>query len=146
MSKTATRQPVFARRLAEARRRADLTQKELGVLAGMEPEVASPRINQYERGKHEPSLETAKTLADALKIPPAFLYTDDELLARLLLQWNSLTVRQRKALVEQVEPPRPAAKRQPTGSARPAAPRRTAAPRTTGAARAPVPRTRKKPR
>jgi transcriptional regulator with XRE-family HTH domain len=97
--------PVFARRLAFARERAGLSQKQLGILAGMDPAVASPRINQYERGKHEPQLKTAKQLAEALGVPPAFLYTEDELLAQVLLQWNDLSARQKKDVLKAIEKP-----------------------------------------
>ena len=107
MAKRTAKHPVFAQRLAEARERAGLSQTQLGVLAGMDPAVASPRINQYERGKHEPQLKTAKRLAEVLGIPPAFLYTEDELLAELLLQWNDLTLRQKKDLLKQVESGKP---------------------------------------
>lgn len=95
--------PIFARRLAQARARAGLSQTQLGVLAGLEPEVASPRINQYERGVHEPRSETARRLAEALGIPPAFLYTEDETLAKLLLTWVDLKPAQRKALLKQAQ-------------------------------------------
>ena len=95
--------PVFAERLAQARARAGLTQAELGLRAGLDPAVASPRINQYERGKHEPQLKTAKRLAEVLGIPPAFLYTEDDLLAALLLRWNELSLRQKKDLLKQIE-------------------------------------------
>ena len=94
---------VFARRLAQARTQAGLSQKQLGLLAGLDPAVASPRINQYERGKHEPQQKTAKQLADALGVPPAFLYTDDDLLALLLLRWGDLSVRDRREVVRAVE-------------------------------------------
>ena len=103
MAKSAAQHPVFARRLAQARERAGLSQTQLGVLAGLDPAVASPRINQYERGKHEPQLKTAKRLAEVLGIPPAFLYTEDELLSGLLLRWNDLTDRQKKDILKQVE-------------------------------------------
>lgn len=103
MAKRTAKYPVFALRLAQARERAGLTQMQLGVLAGLNAAVASPRINQYERGKHEPQLTTARQLADALGIPPAFLYTEDELLAALLLRWNDLTLRQKKDLLKQAE-------------------------------------------
>jgi transcriptional regulator with XRE-family HTH domain len=73
------------------------------VLAGLDPDVASPRINQYERGKHEPQLKTAKQLADALGVPPAFLYTEDEVLAQLLLRWGDLSARKKKDLLKQAE-------------------------------------------
>lgn len=103
MAKTTAKYPVFALRLAQARERSGLSQTQLGVLAGLDPSVASPRINQYERGKHEPQLKTAKRLAEVLGIPPAFLYTEDELLAELLLRWNDLTIRQKKDLLKQID-------------------------------------------
>lgn len=103
MTASAARRPVFALRLAQARERAGLSQKQLGVLAGMDPSVASPRINQYEKGKHEPHLETAKRLAKVLGIPPAFLYTEDEHLAQLLLLWSEMNLAQRRALLKQAE-------------------------------------------
>lgn len=103
MAKSAAQHPVFARRLAQARERAGLSQTQLGVLAGLDPAVASPRINQYERGKHEPQLKTAKRLAEVLGIPPAFLYTEDELLSGLLLRWNDLTEQQQKVLLKQLD-------------------------------------------
>jgi len=42
-------------------------------------------------------------LAEVLGIPPAFLYTEDDLLAALLLRWNELSLRQKKDLLKQVE-------------------------------------------
>ena len=103
MAKALAQHPVFAKRLAQARQRAGLSQRQVGVLAGLDPSVASPRINQYERGKHEPQLRTAKRLAEVLGIPAAFLYTEDDLLAEVLLRWNDLTDRQKKDILKQVE-------------------------------------------
>ena len=103
MSESADKRSNFARRLKQARLSRGLTQAQLGVLAGMEPDVASPRINQYERGTHEPKLETAERLAQALGIPAAFLYTDDDLLAKLLLRWASMTKQQKRELVKLIE-------------------------------------------
>lgn len=102
MANRAAKHPVFAQRLAQARERAGLSQTQLGVLAGLDPAVASPTINQYERGKHEPQLKRAKRLAEVLGIPAAFLYTEDDLLAELLLQWNGLTLRKKKDLLKQI--------------------------------------------
>lgn len=93
----------FAHRLRWARERAGLTQLELGVRAGLEPKVAAPRINQYENGVHEPKVETAQALADALGIPPAFLYTTDEELAELLLVWADLGSAERRKLLKNAE-------------------------------------------
>jgi transcriptional regulator with XRE-family HTH domain len=71
----------------------------------MEPDVASPRVNQYERGVHEPRAETVQKLAEALGVPAAFLYTEDEMLAKLLLRWNSLSKAQKRDLVKLAEQP-----------------------------------------
>lgn len=104
MTEPVQNRPIFARRLAQARELRGLSQKQLGLRAGMEPGVASPRVNQYEQGKHEPKIEMAKKLADALGIPPAFLCTEDELLAKLLLCWGDLTVAQKKAMLKLAGP------------------------------------------
>ncbi|MBS0212559.1 MAG: helix-turn-helix transcriptional regulator [Proteobacteria bacterium] len=103
MAPTVPERSTFALRLAQARERAGLSQKQLGLLAGMEPHVASPRINQYEKGKHEPQLATAKRLAEVLGVPPAFLYTEDDLLAKLLFRWCELTTAQKKDLLKLAE-------------------------------------------
>ena len=91
---------TFARRLREARERVGLTQFELGVAAGLDPAVASPRMNQYERGVHEPNIDTVKKLAEALGIPPALLYTDDDHLADLLLVWSQMSLAKRRRLLK----------------------------------------------
>ena len=39
-------------RLKSARKAAGLTQQQLGMALGMEPNTASARMNQYEKGKH----------------------------------------------------------------------------------------------
>lgn len=95
--------PIFALRLAQARLRAGLSQIELGRRAGLEPSVASPRINQYEKGLHVPHHETAKRLAKVLGVPTAFLFAEDEQLAKLLLAWAEMTAGERKKLLKQVQ-------------------------------------------
>ena len=72
---------VVGRRLREARLRAGLSQKELGIRAGIDEFSASPRINQYERGKHIPDLETVERLARILGLPAPFFYARDDGLA-----------------------------------------------------------------
>lgn len=95
--------PTFALRLVQARLRAGLSQVELGRRAGLEPSVASPRINQYEKGLHVPHHETAKRLAKVLGIPTAFLFAEDEQLAKLLLAWAEMSLPQRRKLLKQVQ-------------------------------------------
>lgn len=100
MAQSETRHPVFALRLQQARERAGLSQVELGRQAGLDPSVASPRINQYEKGVHEPQYATARRLAKVLGIPAAFLYCEDEALAKLLLLWAEIGPAERKELLK----------------------------------------------
>ena len=93
LSKTVKRvQPstTFSKRLRQARERAGLTQTELGLRVGMDPSAASPRMNQYEKGIHEPPHAMVKRLAEELGVPAAFLFVDDDRLADLLLLWTEL--------------------------------------------------------
>jgi len=79
---------VWPGRLKEARLAAGLSQKELGIAAGMDPSVASTRINRYELGVHKADYQIAVQLAQALAVPVAYLYCDDEALATLLLAFH----------------------------------------------------------
>ena len=53
MNPTVTRAKIFCKRLKEARLAAGLSQKKLGIAAGIDEFVASTRINRYEKGIHE---------------------------------------------------------------------------------------------
>lgn len=75
---------IFAIRLKEAREAIGISQKQLGIQAGIDQFVASARINQYERGKHTPDLLTAQRLAVELKVPVSYLYEPNDDLATLL--------------------------------------------------------------
>ena len=63
---------LIAKRLAKARNPVGLSQKQLGIRVGIGPPSASPRINQYERGKDTPEFGTVERLAKLLNIPPSF--------------------------------------------------------------------------
>lgn len=76
------------KRLRVARTAKGFSQKQLGILAGIDEFSASPRINQYERNKHVPDYSTAQRLAKALSIPVTYLYADDDLLADLILLFS----------------------------------------------------------
>ena len=67
MTKSIERQSPLPKRLKEARKKIGISQKELGILAGVDEFSASARINQYEKGKHSPSFSTTKLLTTALK-------------------------------------------------------------------------------
>ena len=76
--------PVQSRRLRQAGEAAGLSQKILGIQAGLDEFVASTRVNRYETGVHQPDLQTLKRLAKVLGLPVAYFYAEDDGLARLI--------------------------------------------------------------
>lgn len=82
---------TFQRRLKEAREVRELSQKSLGIEAGIDPFVASTRINRYEQGVHEPDMATAERLAKALQVPLPYLFATDDRLAAMILAFDKLT-------------------------------------------------------
>ncbi|HFQ5226010.1 TPA: helix-turn-helix domain-containing protein [Vibrio vulnificus] len=82
--------PIPAR-LKEARKKAKLSQKALGVRIGMDESSASPRMNQYEKGKHTPDISTLKALADELGVPLSYFFCEDEISAELAVNLNKLS-------------------------------------------------------
>lgn len=90
---------VFGRRLRTAREHAGLPQDKLGVLIGLEESSSSARISRYETGTHEPPYKTALQLAQALDIPVAYLYCDEDSLADILLQAHRLSISDRRSLL-----------------------------------------------
>lgn len=95
---------IFSKRLREARQQASLSQKELGVLANLDPFVASTRINRYEQGIHAPDEATARRLAQALGVPLAYLYAEDDRLARMIRAFSALGVIEQEQLLRTIEP------------------------------------------
>ncbi|KWH21827.1 transcriptional regulator [Burkholderia cepacia] len=94
---------VFAKRLKQARLRSGLTQEQLGIQAGIDEFSASARVNQYEKGKHTPTLQTSQRLARAMLVPTSFLYEDDDLLANLLAIAGRLSKEKKRALIASAE-------------------------------------------
>jgi len=90
--------PLFARRMKAARERLDISQKELGIRAGIDEYCASARINQYERGKHSPDFLTVQNLAKVLSVPTAYFYAADEALAELIAAFGEMKAADRKSL------------------------------------------------
>jgi len=95
VAKIQSRSPV-GQRLREARERLGISQKELGIKAGIDEFSASPRMNQYERNKHVPDYTTARRLAKALGVPVTYLYADTDELAQLILDYNNASQRKRQ--------------------------------------------------
>lgn len=88
---TQTATALFASRLRERRMALGLSQAELGTRIGLTFDVASTRINRYEKGHHTPDLDTAERLAAELGVPLAYLVTRDEALAQAILGFTGLS-------------------------------------------------------
>jgi transcriptional regulator with XRE-family HTH domain len=97
-SRHTTSHPI-AKRLKQARLDLGLSQRELGVRAGIDPSVASARVNQYERQRHQPAFEIVRKLAQVLKKPAPYFYAVDENLAELIAIYGQLTARDRANLL-----------------------------------------------
>ncbi|MFT3857679.1 MAG: helix-turn-helix transcriptional regulator [Aquabacterium sp.] len=80
--------PVWSKRLKEARLAAGLSRKQLGIASGLDEFVASPRVNRYEQGVHQPDYLMSQRMAEVLNVPVAYLYCDDEKLASMLVAFH----------------------------------------------------------
>ncbi|MEW7313458.1 helix-turn-helix transcriptional regulator [Buttiauxella gaviniae] len=88
MRTTPNYREIFCKRLKASRLACGLSQRRLGILAGIDEFVASARINRYELGIHEVDIQTAQQLADVLNVPLAYFYSDDEQLAEMILRFT----------------------------------------------------------
>lgn len=80
-----------------------LSQKQLGIDAGIDPSAASPRVNQYETGKHRPDPNMTEKLCEVLGVPVAYLYCEDDDLANLVAAYPRLGVNDRKILIKLID-------------------------------------------
>lgn len=89
---------IVAKRLRMARQQTGLSQKRLGILAGIDEFCASARINQYERGKHIPDIYMTERLAHVMNVPMCYLYCEDDEMAAGLLQWYQMAAPDKERL------------------------------------------------
>jgi len=89
--------------LKEARLQAKLSQEQLGLKIGLEPESASARMNRYELAKRAPAFELIERIAAVLDLPVAYFYAvnDDE--AQLLVRFHKLNAVKRKELLNFID-------------------------------------------
>ena len=98
MTKTDNSAKQWGARLKQARLAAGLSQKQLGIQAGIDEFVASTRINRYELGVHMPDYLTAQNLAKVLGVSAAFLYAPEDDVAELIFQFGKAKNSQRLAV------------------------------------------------
>ncbi|MEJ2767416.1 helix-turn-helix transcriptional regulator [Mycetohabitans sp. B46] len=94
---------VLGQRLRKARHRANLPQDELGVQIGLDEGTASARMSRYETGIHAPPFGIVVKLAQALQIPTAYFYCEEDDLADLIASWALLTPAEREHIQSMIE-------------------------------------------
>ena len=87
-------------RLKTARKRSGITQKNLGVMIGMDESSASGRMNHYEKGRHTPDIGTLRRMAEVLGVPLNYFFCDDDLSAELSLNIQRLSPENKRKLLE----------------------------------------------
>jgi transcriptional regulator with XRE-family HTH domain len=63
---------VLAQRIRQARLAVGMSQVELALAAGIEPETASSRMSRYESGLREPGADLVERMASVLRRPPSW--------------------------------------------------------------------------
>jgi len=93
----------LCKRLKEARKAAKLSQKKLGIAAGIDEFSASARMNHYEKGRHTPDFTMLKRIAKVLKLPIAYFYAESDELARWIKLFAQLNKREKNEILKKIE-------------------------------------------
>jgi len=92
-----------AQRIKQARQLLGISQRNLGIAAGIDTASASARMNQYERGKHVPDFDTLTQLAKVLSVPINYFYCVDDNEALFQLNYHQLHTAQQAQVKELVQ-------------------------------------------
>ncbi|MFV0448738.1 MAG: helix-turn-helix domain-containing protein [Vibrio sp.] len=90
-------------RLKAARKKAKITQKDLGVKIGMEESSASGRMNHYEKGRHVPDIGTLSRMAEELGVPLNYFFCEDDVTAELVCLIDKLSDEEKENLLSMLE-------------------------------------------
>lgn len=90
---------IFAKRLKEARATRGLSQRALGGLVATDKDTGSVRVNRYEQQVNKADMESAAELARVLEVPVAYLFTDADDLAELILVFSRLSAGERASIL-----------------------------------------------
>ena len=92
---------IVGRRIKGLREELGWSQEKIGVAIGIDESSSRARISRYELGIHEPPVLTTKLIADALKVPLAYMYCEDDKIATLLLALHRLDRVERNLKVQE---------------------------------------------
>jgi transcriptional regulator with XRE-family HTH domain len=76
--------------MKELREELGLSQEKIGVAIGIDESSSRARISRYELGVHEPPVPTARLIANAMGVPLAYMYCEDDKVATLLLALHKM--------------------------------------------------------
>jgi len=93
--------PIPAR-LKQARKKAKITQKDLGIKIGMEPSSASGRMNHYEKGRHTPDITALQRMADELNVPLNYFFCENDSAAELACLIDRLSEDEKVLLISKL--------------------------------------------
>jgi len=80
-----------------------MTQQKLGEILGIDPNNASARMNQYERGKHTPDYTTLMRIANILDVSVSYFYCEDDQEAAIIIATHRLSAEQKSSVLGFVE-------------------------------------------
>ena len=60
-------------------------------------------MNQYEKGKHHPDATTVAKLCEVLGVPVAYLYCEDDNLARVIANFGKLSEKDKNWILKIVD-------------------------------------------
>lgn len=93
----------FPIRLKEARKRAGISQKELGIALGMDASSASSRMNHYEKGRHMPDIQTIRQMADELGVPMAYFFCDSDEFTEIVRLIDAMSDQEIQVLLDDIK-------------------------------------------
>ena len=93
---------VFSKRLKEARLKKGYSQEQLGIEAGLDPMSASTRMNRYELAKRAPDFSLIERLAEVLDVPTAYLFAEDDELAKLIKLYGQSNPTERAKILKEL--------------------------------------------
>lgn len=103
MAKIASNPTLFGRRLREARLQSGIPQDKLGVIIGLDESCSSARMSRYENGVHEPSFKTIEKIALTLKVPVAYFFCEDDILAKIINGYHQTSKQNQQLITDFIE-------------------------------------------
>ena len=93
---------LFGKRLREARLRAGLSMRGVGVRMLLPPKRASVYVSRWEAGGRTPELETVNRIARVVSVPPSYLLEPSDTIAAIILLAARLDDTKQEKLLEQL--------------------------------------------